>query len=97
MVKAEKATHTLAAENRGAGTCGTDDFDEFIAKSLRVACAVIVDHEFREGTAQLPLTKRDEAVKALPLDLSNKLGHGRNQKSGLCCRERAAAAPRSFS
>jgi hypothetical protein len=41
MVIAQKCTQTLAAASGGAGTRGSDAFDEFVAESLMVAFAVV--------------------------------------------------------
>src|SRR5262245_18039802 len=72
MVVAEKSTQALAAANSCAGTRGVDAVDEFVAKSLMVAFTIGVSHELRQGTPQVPLTKRDEAVQALLFDRPNE-------------------------
>lgn len=72
MVIAEKSTQTLAAANGDARTRAADAFDEFVAESLTVAFAVVVGHELREGTPQVPITKRDQAVQAFLFDRANK-------------------------
>ena len=66
-VVAEKAADALAPPHAAAGGL-VFAIDQFIAKALMVAFAMIVDHKFRERSAEVSLTQRDETVQALFLD-----------------------------
>jgi hypothetical protein len=71
------------------GHADTTPSMRLIAEPLMVAFAVIVDHELPQGTPQVLLTKRDEAVQAFLFDRPNKPLRMRIGVSSRLHRERA--------
>jgi hypothetical protein len=68
IVVAEKATDAPAAPDSPAGFLASNTIDQLVAKALMVAFAMVVDHELRERTTEVPLTQRYDPVQAFLFD-----------------------------
>ena len=64
MVVAEKAADTLKPLNAAGVTRVSDTIDQFVVEALMVAFAVIVNHELRERTTEMPFTEWNHAIQA---------------------------------
>jgi hypothetical protein len=54
IVVTEKATDALTPPDGPAGMLGSSFVDQIVAEALMVAFAMIVDHELRERTTEVP-------------------------------------------
>jgi hypothetical protein len=46
----------------------SNTIDQLVAEALMVAFAVVVDHEFRDRTTEVPLTQRYDPLQAFLFD-----------------------------
>jgi hypothetical protein len=72
IVITEKATHPLAAPHAPALRPNLRSVDQFVAKPLVVALAMVVEHEVGERTPEVPFTQRNHPIQAFLFDGPNE-------------------------
>jgi hypothetical protein len=67
-----ETTHRLAAPHAAAVRLNLYAVDQFVAKPLMVALAMVMDCEVGERAPEVPLTQRNHPIQAFLFDRRNK-------------------------
>jgi hypothetical protein len=72
IVITEQATHSLAALHAPVLRLNLHAVNQFVAKPLTVALAMVMDQEVGERTPEVLLTQRNQPIQACLFDRPNK-------------------------
>ena len=72
VVVTEKSTDALPAANGTTGTLRLRRIDQFVAKSLVVAFAMVMRHEIGERPPKMAFSERDDAIEAFFFDRADE-------------------------